>query len=106
MNDPIIVQYVGFQAKAVVREYVFMVREAGNEPIQYTLTIAHEAFEAHRVSYQDAPSVCSRRLRLELAANANHPLSTSFCVTEAELTEYRDAHKTKPVHGYAAQRKA
>jgi hypothetical protein len=105
MSDSIIVQYVGFQAKALVREYVFTVREAASEPIQYTLTIAHEAFVSHRVRYQDAPSVCLLRLHHELAASANHPLTTQFCVTDAELADYHDAHRPKPPRGYAAHRK-
>jgi len=31
MNDRIIIQYLGFQAKQLVREYSFQVREAGAE---------------------------------------------------------------------------
>ena len=95
MSDEIIVQYVGFQAKHLVREYTFAVREAATEPLNYTLTIANEAFVTHRARYQDAPEICSRRLHHELDSHANHPPSTSFCVTDTELATYQDARKPK-----------
>ncbi len=73
MGDNIIVQYVGFEAKALVREYTFSVRETSNEPREFTLTIANEAFDSRRAHYQDAPHICSLRLPRELATYANHP---------------------------------
>ena len=104
MTDQIIVQYMGFESKGSVREYAFAVREAAREPCEYTVTIANEAFESHRVRYQDAPSICSRRLQQELAANANHPPTSHFCVTDAELTAYSDAHRPKPLRGFQTRR--
>ena len=100
MSDPIIVQYVGFQAKTLVREYMFAVREVPSEPLQYTLTIANEAFASHRARYQDAPDICSLRLHRELATHANHPPTTEFCVTDAELADYHEARKPKSSGGY------
>ena len=32
--DQIIVQYVGFKVKPLVREYIFAVREPSNEPLE------------------------------------------------------------------------
>ncbi len=95
MSATIIVQYVGFQAKALVREYTFSVRETADEPLEYTLTIANEAFDAHRVRFQDAPDICSLKLHRELAASANHPPKTHYRLTDAELEEYRGAHAPK-----------
>jgi hypothetical protein len=92
------VQYLGFQVGALVREYSFAVRETAEERINYTLTIFNEAFVAHRVRYQDAPEICSLRLQRELDAHANHPPTTSFCISDAELATYRDAHAPKGAH--------
>lgn len=95
MNDQIIVQYVGFQVTPLVREYTFAVRESSTEPLHYILSISNEAFVAHRVRYQDAPDICSLRLRRELDTHANHPPTMSFCVTDTELALYQDARKPK-----------
>jgi hypothetical protein len=96
MAESIIVQYLGFEVKDLVREYAFAVLESATEPLHYTLTIANEAFVSHRVRYQDAPDICSLRLRRELDTHANHPPTTSFCVTDTELAIYQDARKPKP----------
>ena len=95
MIAEVIVQYVGFQVKSLVREYTFAVREVPSEPLQYTLTITNEAFASHRARYQDAPDICSLKLRRELAAHANHPATTEFCVTDAELADYHAARTPK-----------
>lgn len=73
---------------------------------EYALTIANEAFEAHRARYQDGPDICSLRLHRELAANANHPPTTHFCVTDAELADYGDARRPKPPRGFGVFPKA
>jgi hypothetical protein len=104
MSDPILVQYVGFQVKALVREYTFAVREKATEPLQYTLTIAHEAFVSHRARYQDAPEICSLKLHRELDAHANHPPTTSFCITDTELAVYQDARKPKANRSFHKRR--
>jgi hypothetical protein len=95
MNDGIIVHYLGFQAKPLVREYAFQVREAGAER-EFTLNIANEAFLSRRVRYQDAPDICAQRLQAELAANANHPSQTQYVITADELDAYSAARAVKP----------
>lgn len=89
-----IVQYVGFEAKPLVREYTFHVREAGEER-EFRLNIANEAFVSHRASYQDAPGICAVRLHAELAAFSNHPPETQFDITSAELDTYRESRLPK-----------
>jgi hypothetical protein len=91
-----IVQYVGFKVNSSLREYTFAVHEQGTEPLEYTLTIANEAFLAHRVRYQDAPDICSLRLHRELEAHPDHRLESTYSVTEAELATYHDSRKPKP----------
>ena len=96
MSGTIIVQYVGFEAKVLVRAYNFLVRESASESRDFTLTILNEAFSSHRVRYQDAPDLCSLKLHRELAAHANHPPQTHYRISEVELDEYRDSHGRKP----------
>jgi hypothetical protein len=93
----IIVQFVGFQATARGREYTFTVREPAAEPIEYVLTIPSEAFDSRRISYQDAPDICSHKLHHELAASDNHPEETQFSLNDQEVDEYRAAHTPKPL---------
>jgi len=85
-------QFVGFTAKALVREYTFMVREESLEPREFTVTIAHEAFSEHRLRFQDAPDVCSLKLRRELMNGANLLPESHFSLTNAELEDYRTSH--------------
>lgn len=96
MSKEIMMQFVGFASKATVREYTFTVREASIEPREFTVTIANEAFSAHRVRFQDAPDVCSHKLRRELTNHANHPPESHFHITDAELEDYRSSHAHAP----------
>jgi hypothetical protein len=100
VDQPIVLQYLGFETKGAFREYAFSLRGPGGESCPYFVTIANEAFSAHRARYQDAPAICSIRLRREFATQVEHPPSSTFAVTNAELTDYRDAHtpKSKPGH--------
>lgn len=95
MSATAIVQYVGFEAKVLVRSYSFVVRESTTESRDFTLTILNEAFSSHRLSFQDAPDLCSLKLHRELAAFENHPPHTHYRISEVELDEYRDTHKRK-----------
>ncbi len=97
MSEQIIVQFVGFQSKSLVREYKFTVRERETEPREYVITIANTAFDSRLVRYQDAPDVCSHKLRRELAAAENHPPKSHFRLSDAELDEYRSSHAHKPL---------
>jgi hypothetical protein len=95
VSDNLIVQFVGFQSNAKSREYTFTVKEREEEPREYVITITNEAFNSHRVRYQDAPDVCSHKLRRELAGAENHPVESHFLLTNQELDEYRVAHTSK-----------
>src|SRR5260370_10650571 len=90
MSSEIIVQYIGFEAKRLTREYTFNVREAGQER-EFRLNIANEAFVSHRACYQDAPGICALRLDVELATYSNHPPLTQYDITGTELDSYRQA---------------
>ena len=95
MSESINVQYVGFESKALVREYNFLVRQASSGTREFALTIVNEAFSSRRIRYQDGPDICSLKLHRELAAFANHPRQTHYRISEGELDEYRNAHSPK-----------
>jgi hypothetical protein len=95
MIENVTVQYVGFKAKALVREYSFVVRRALNQTSEFTLTIGNEAFGARRVRFQDAPEICSLRLHRELAVFGNQPPQTHYSISETDLEEYLSSHAPK-----------
>ena len=99
MSEKLLLQYVGFENRGAVREYAFTLRGPGGTSTEYFVTIANAAFVAHRVRYQDGPEICSLRLHREFAARTDHPPSTRFSVTDAELAEYMNAHAPKPKPG-------
>jgi len=105
MSEIVNVQYVGFEAKALVREYSFIVRRASNEISEFTLAIGHEAFGPRGVRFQDAPEICSLRLQHEVASVANHPPQSHYRISETNLDDYRTAHAPK-VSGYSHKPKA
>jgi hypothetical protein len=92
VTHEVLVQFIGFEVKASEREYTFVVREPSSDVREFTLTIANQAFNEHRIRYQDAPDVCSLKLRRELATFANHPPDTHYGITDAELEDYRSTH--------------
>ena len=96
MSDTLIVQFVGYEVLSLVRQYKFSVRESRNEAREFTLTIANASFDCRRARFQDAPDICSARLRRELAADANPPSNTHFEITDQELDDYRGRHSPKP----------
>ncbi|HVH71087.1 MAG TPA: hypothetical protein VNB49_08275 [Candidatus Dormibacteraeota bacterium] len=103
-SDTVFLQYVGFESKGAVREYAFTLRGTDGASSEYFVTIANDAFVAHRVRYQDAPDICSLRLHRELAAKTDHPPSSRFCITDAELADYKDAHAPKSKPSAAARK--
>jgi len=95
MIENINVQYVGFEAKALVREYSFIVRQGLDETSKFTLTIGNEAFASRRVRFQDAPEICSLRLYRGLAVFGNHPPRKPYRISETDLDECQTAHALK-----------
>src|SRR5436190_24245460 len=95
MSDSVIFQFVGFEGKALVREYNFHVRQASSEFREFTLTIVNEAFNSRRICYQDVPDICSLRLHREQATYSNRPPQTHYLISKIDLDEYRNAHAPK-----------
>lgn len=82
------VQYVGFTAKAMVREYSFLVRESPIQSQEITFTILNEAFTSRRLSFQNAPDICSLKLHRELADPSNTPLKAHYSISETDTWEH------------------
>lgn len=99
VDQPIVLQYLGFETKETLREYAFSLHGLGGQSSTYFVTIANEAFLAHRARYQDAPAICSIRLRREFASQVDLPPASTFLVTDQELAEYKDAHTPKANSG-------
>ena len=95
MTENVSVQYVGFNAKPLVREYNFVVRRALNETSEFTLSIVNEAFGSRRVRFQDGAEICALRLHRELAAFGNRPPKDNFRIADTDLDEYRENHAVK-----------
>ena len=106
MGEAFQVEYKGFEARTLVREYRFNVREAGAEAREFTLTILNEAFDSRRARFQDSPDICSLKLRREMAASENHPEKTHYRISDAELEEYSTSHWPKAVRSPYSPRPA
>ncbi len=103
INEKTVVQYLGHRATADAREYNFTVRGTAGPSREFSLSIPHAAFSAHRVRFQDAAEICSIRLHSELQiAPLLEPCSLR--VTDADLDAYRIAHAPKK-HTFASIRK-
>jgi hypothetical protein len=100
------VQYVGFKAKVIAREYTFLVREVLAEPLEITFTILNEAFTSRRLSFQNAPDICSLKLHREMAGSVNNPLKTHYRISETELDDYHESHASKAAKGLYPRRPA
>ena len=95
VDQQLVLQYLGFETKGALREYAFSVRGLAGELSNYYVTIPNEAFGAHRARYQDAPAICSMRLRREFASHHDLLPSSTFSVSDEELAAYKDAHTPK-----------
>lgn len=92
MSKEILLQFVGFTSSVLGREYTFLVQEPSVEPREFTVAIASEVFSEHRLSFQDAPDVCSLKLRREVIKGALLLSESHFHLTNAELDDYRTSH--------------
>ena len=88
-------QYMGFESKAIVREYTFLLRESPIQQQEITFTILHEEFRSHSLRYQDAPDLCSLKLHREMANSVDNPMRTHYRISGAELDDYRNSHSSK-----------
>jgi hypothetical protein len=89
MSEAVFMEYIGFKSTILGRVYRFHVRFTSIDSRDYTVTIASEVFVSRCLSYQDAPHVCSSRLRRELTANPEVPTGTDFLINAQEINDQR-----------------
>jgi hypothetical protein len=93
-SRPPIVRYMGFRSTTRGREYTMHVAD-GLSSREFVLLITHQAFAAREARFQDAPDVCSSKLRRALAADPDlAPGDTGECmaVTAQDLLQYQGDH--------------
>ena len=86
-----IVRYVGFRSTGQGREYTMRVAD-GLSSREFVLVITHKAFAAREARFQDAPDVCSGKLRRALAADPDLLPDACMAVTTQDLLDYRGDH--------------
>ena len=91
--------YVGFSSKLLAREYSFVVREELAEALEIKFTIPNKAFISRRLSFQNAPDLCSLKLHREMADSVNNPLKTHYRISESELDDYHNSHPPRGIKG-------
>jgi len=89
----LIVRYGGFRATARGREYTMHVAD-GLSSREFVLLITHQAFADREARFQDAPDVCSGKLRRELAADPGMVPGDCMTVTTQDLADYRGDHSS------------
>ena len=95
------IEYVGFRTGPHHREYLLR-SHFGTEIREFTVGIAHSAFTAGRVRFQDGPEICYLKVlrEMEAANEATIPATTTpataFTLTDAELAAYVTAHTPTP----------
>ena len=87
----VIVRYVGFRSTSQGREYTMRLA-AGLSSRQFVLLITHQAFAAREARFQDAPDVCSGKLRRALAAEPDLVPGACMAVTAQDLLDYHGDH--------------
>jgi hypothetical protein len=88
-----VVRYVGFRATPQGREYTMSVSDAASSR-DFVLFISHQAFATHETRFQDAPDVCSAKLRRELDADPTLSPDGGLVVTSEDMLDYRQHHLT------------
>jgi hypothetical protein len=86
-----VVRYVSFRSTAKGREYTMRVSDVQSSR-DYVLFISHQAFADRETRFQDAPDLCSGKLRRELAAHPDLLPDAVIAVTPQDLIDYRDGH--------------
>ena len=89
----VIVRYGGFRATARGREYTMHVAD-GLSSREFVLLITHKSFADREARFQDAPDVCSGKLRRELAADPGLVPGECMTVTAQDLADYRGDHSS------------
>ena len=94
------IQYVGFISKLLSREYSFVVRGELTETIEITFEIPNRVFTSRRLSFQNAPDLCSLKFHREMAGSVDNPLKAHYRISDSELDDYHNSHLPKSAKGF------
>jgi hypothetical protein len=93
-------QYVGFMSTLSTREYSFVVRGELTKAIEITFAIPNRVFTSRRLSFQNAPDLCSLKLHREMAGSVDNPLKAHYRISDSELVDYHNSHLPKSAKGF------
>jgi hypothetical protein len=86
------VRYAGFESTESGRCLWFSVSAAGRESIRITIQVSDAAFTATRgISIQDAAPMAYEKI-VALLATQDFIDSNELCLTDADITQYKDRH--------------
>ena len=89
-------EYTGFTALALGREYAFALHGADAPARSFTIVIAAAAFGPGRLKYQEGPDLCYGKLQAALAAeDLDGPVRPRQQVTESDIVAYRASGRAK-----------
>lgn len=83
------IQYVGFSVAATSRIYGFRVIDAPEKIREFTVTVQLKAFGSTLLKFQDAPGLCSARLKRELEGETQESRAEPrLRIEEQDIREY------------------
>jgi hypothetical protein len=89
-------QYRGFAVSAEGRQYSFAVSQKDLSERAFTMFVPHAAFGPGRLSYQEGPQACYRKMTCELATEAlDSPLCGQQRLTESDVVNYKESRPSK-----------
>ena len=89
-------EYTGFTALPLGREYAFALHGTDVPARSFTLVIAAAAFRPGLLKYQEGPDLCYGKLQAALAAEeVEGPVCPRQQVTESDIMAYRASGRAK-----------
>ncbi len=89
-------QYRGFAVSADGRQYSFAVSQKDASERAFTMFVPNTVFGPGRLSYQEGPQVCYKKLTCELAAEAlDSPVCTQQRLTDVDVENYKVIRSSK-----------
>jgi hypothetical protein len=74
-------------------------RAISTETIEITFAIPNRVFTSRRLSFQNAPDLCSLKLHREMAGSVDNPLKAHYRISDSELDDYHNSHLPKSAKG-------
>jgi hypothetical protein len=96
-DDPMYIQYAGFNLQTDSRNYTFHVIDPPEKTREFTINVLGEAFRIPPFKIQDGPGICMVRLRQELARETQESRAEpSLYIGQSDISEYIEHNYPKP----------